>query len=350
MKGKILTIALLSVIYLPVKSAHAGGTASGTVISNTATATYGVGSVTGLTATATTTVTVDNKVIVTATKNADASVVPGAANQSLVFVVTNTGNTTQRYALSVTNGAGVAMDNVRIYRDNGTTPNAWDASDTLYVDAATFGNVAADGSLNVLIVADTPGGATDGQTSDYNLIATTVDAGTTTVTQQTAGANTAGVDVVFIDVAGSAAGDAARDGKHSASGRYSVSSLSLAVAKSVFVYSDPSNGVNNGTAGNNYADCTICPKAIPTATLRYTITVTVTGAGTALNVIITDPVPTNTSYTTGSLKLNGGALTDGSGDDVGDVGVTTAGMVTVNLGNLTSAAGVQTIQFDVTIN
>lgn len=348
MKRKIFTIALLALLYLPVKTAHAAGTASGTNIVNTATATYDVGTSTGLTATGATTVVVDNKVNLTVTKNAAATVTPGSTNQAIVFVVRNDGNTTQRYALSAANSAGIVMNNVRLYRDNGATPNAWDATDTLYADAGTFGDVAADGTLNILIVSDTPGGATDGQTADYSLIATTVDAGTTTVTMQTAGANTAGVDVVFADIAGSAAGDGARDGKHSASGRYTVSSLTLTVAKAVFVYSDPSNGVNNGTAGSNYTDCTVCPKAIPTATLRYTITVTVAGSGTALNVVITDPIPANTTYTAGTLKLNGAPLTDVTGDDIGSVGggpVT----VTVSLGNLTSA-DVKTITFDVTIN
>ena len=352
MKGKIFTVALLALLYLPAKTVHASGTPSGTVISNTATATYGVGSVTGLTATATTTITVDNKVVMTVTKNADASVTPGLTNQALVFVVTNAGNTAQRYALSVTNSAGIAMNNVRIYRDNGTNPNALDAGDTLYVDASTFGDVEEDGTLKVLVVADTPGTAVDGQTSDYNLIATTVNAGTTTLTAQTAGANTAGVDVVFVDAAGSASGDGARDGKHSAMGRYTVNSLTLTVGKAVLVYSDPTNGVVNGTPPN-YADCTICPKAIPGATLRYTITATVTGSGTALNVVITDPIPANTAYTAGTLKWNNGtttkSLSDAKDGDEGDVGGTTAGTVTVNTGNLTSAAA-QTITFDVTVN
>jgi len=342
-------LALLALICIPMKTAHAAGTPSGTVITNTATATYGVGTTTGLTATGSTTVTVDNKVNLTVTKNADATVTPGSTNDALVFVVRNDGNTTQRYALSAVNSAGIVMDNVRIYRDNGSVPNEWDAADTLYVNAGTFGDVAADGTLNILIVADTPVTATDGQTSDYNLIATTVNAGTTTVTVQTVGPNTAGVDVVFADIAGSAAGDIARDGKHSAAGRYTVSSTSVTVAKAVFVYSDPFTGVNNGTAGNNYTDCTVCPKAIPGATLRYTVTVTVTGSGTARKVVITDPIPANTTYTAGTLKLNGAALTDASDADAGNVGGAPV-TVTVNLGNLTSASGVQTIMFDVTIN
>jgi len=349
MKRKIVILALLALIYLPAKSAHAAGTASGTTISNTTTVTYDIGTTTGLTATARTTVVVDNKVNATVTKNADVAVTPASTNQALVFVLANTGNATQRYALSVTNGAGIAMNNVRIYRDSGATPNAWDATDTLYVDAGTFGDVAADGTLNLLIVADTPGEATDGQTADYNLAATAVNAGTTTVTVQTAGENTAGVDVVFADMAGSAARDGARDGKHSASGRYTVGSITLTIGKTVLVYSDPSNGVINGTPPG-YADCTVCPKTIRTATLRYTITVTVTGSGTAAGVVISDPLPANTTYNTGTLKLNGTAQSDAKDGDAGDVGGTTPGTVTVNLGDMTSTSTVQIIMFDVTIN
>ena len=342
-------MALLALIYLPVPAAHAIGTASGTPINSIATLIYEVGTAAGLTATSATTVVVDNKVNLTVTKNADVSVTPGATDKALVFVLRNDGNTAQRYALSATNGAGIAMSNVRIYRDSGVLPNARDATDTLYADAGTFGDVAADETIKLLIVADTPGGATDGQTADYNLVAATVDAGTTTVTAQTAGANTAGVDVVFADIAGSAAGDGARDGKHSTSGRYTVGSITLTVGKTVLVYSDPSNGVINGTPPN-YADCTVCPKTIRTATLRYTITVTVTGSGTAGGVVISDPIPTNTTYNAGTLKLNGTAQSDGKDGDAGDVGGTTPGTVTVNLGNMTSASAVQTIVFDVTIN
>lgn len=347
MKRTIFIIALLALICLPLKAADAAGTPSGTVITNTATATYDIGATTGLTATGTVNITVDNKVNVTVVKNADATVLPASTNQALVFVVTNTGNTTQGYALSVTNSAGIAMDSVRIYRDDNAN-GVLDTGDTEYANAVTFGDVPADGALNILIVANTPGGATDGQTSDYNLIATTVDAGTTTVTVQTAGPNTAGVDVVFADTVGSATGDIARDGKHSATGRYTVSSLTLTVAKAVLVYSDPSTGIINGTP-SNYADCTVCPKAIPGATLRYTITATVTGSGTALNTVITDPIPANTTYTAGTLKLNGASLTDAAGDDAGEVGGSPV-TVKVSLGNLTSASAVQTIMFDVRIN
>jgi len=335
LKVSTFTIILSAIIFLFIKNANAIGTPSGTVITDMATIIYNVGTNLGLKATTSTAFVVDNKVSVTVTKKADAAIRAGSTNQALVFLVTNTGNTPQRYALSATNGAGIVMDNVRIYLDNGDIPNEWDAGDTLYVDASTFGDVLPDRSLNILIVADAPAGATDGQTSDYNLIATTVDAGTTTVTTQTAGSDTSGVDVVFADVSGSAVGDIARDGKHSASGRYTISSLTLTVVKSVLIYSDPSNGTTN-------------PKAISGATLRYTITVTITGTGTARNVVITDPIPANTTYIPGTLKLNGAPLTDAMDTDSGNVGGVPV-TITVNLGDQTNEV-VHTITFEVKID
>ncbi|MDZ4186294.1 MAG: hypothetical protein U1D97_15120 [Desulfuromonadales bacterium] len=337
MTRKIGTIALfLALCYPASQSAYAIGTPSGTVITNTATATYNDGA-TPVTRTASApNVVVDNKVNLTVTKNADVTVVPGSSDQSLVFEVKNDGNTTQRYALTATNSAGIVMENVRIYLDNGTNPGVWDAGDTLYLDAATFGDVLADGTLEVLIVADTPAAANSGDTADYQLVATTVDAGTTTVTTATVGVNTAGVDVVFADIAGSAAGDVARDGTHSATGLYTVNLLSLILNKSVNITWDPTN-------------LFVTPKAIPGAILTYTITASVVGVGTAANVVITDPIPANSSYAANSLQLNSVALTDAADGDVGSIGGTPT-EVTVDLGDLTSASPEQVITFDVTID
>lgn len=318
------------------QSAYAIGTPSGSSITNTATATYDDGGTTVTKTASAPAVIVDNKVNLTVTKNGDATVLPGSANQALVFEVKNDGNTTQRYALTATNSAGIVMDNVRIYRDNGTTPGVWDASDDLYVNAATFDDVLADGTLDILIVADTPAGAVSGDISDYQLVATTVDAGTTDVTIATVGANTAGIDVVFADSTGTAAGDGDRDGRHSDAGTYTVNLLSLNLNKSVDVIWDPTN-------------LFVTPKAIPGAILRYTITATITGSGTATNVVMTDPIPALSTYAAGTLTLNGAPLSDDTDGDVGSV-VGAPMTVTVGLGNLTSASALQTITFDVTIN
>ena len=141
-----------------------------------------------------------------------------------------------------------------------------------------------------------------------------------------------GVDTVFVDSAGSAAGDVARDGKHSASGTYTVSVVAPAVSLNKTVT------VIDQWGGN---------QPIPGATLRYTITATASGA--ANNVVVIDALPANTAFIPSTLKLNNAALTDAADTDAGDVGGTTADTVTVKLGNLTGASSMQTITFDVKI-
>lgn len=337
MKQKLIIFVLLALCCVPVRSALALGTASGTAISNSVTATYTIGVSAPLTMTASVTFLVDNVVNVTVVKNGDAAVLLGSTDQALVFALRNDGNTTQRYALSAVNESGIVMDNVRIYLGDGATSGSFDGTNTPYTDASTFGDLPADTTLSLLIVADTPAAATSGQISSYNLVATTVDATTTTITQQTSGPNTAGVDVVFADLAGTDATDTARNGQHSALGTYTVGgSLALVIAKSAVISEDPQNGTTN-------------PVALSGATLAYTLDVTVTGNGTAANVVVSDPIPTNSTYKAGTLKLNGVGLSDIPGDDVGNVGGGPV-IVTVDLGNLTSASAVQTITFDVLID
>ena len=286
-----LALLLIGAMTIMVpQHALAAGTASGTTISNQATVNYQVG---GTAQTAinsnTTSFVVDNRVNVTVAQVGNATVVPGSTNQVLVFTVTNTGNTAQRYALSATNNSGITMNNIRIYRDV-NSDGALDGGDTLYVDAGTFNDVAADGVLRVLIVADTPGAATNGQTAVYNLIAQTVNAGLLTVTTQTAGADTAGVDVVFADAIGSATGDVVRDGRHSTTATYTVNAATLTVTKTSAVYSDPFNGTTN-------------PKAIPGAIITYTVTIAnAAGGASATSVAITDSLATE--ITAGHLAFN----------------------------------------------
>ena len=272
--------------------AEAANTASNTTITNTATVNFEVGGVGQTAVTGSASFVVDNKVNVQVTKNADAPVVPGSTDRALSFVITNLGNTAQRYALTAIARAtdNFDMNNVRIFRDN--APAGFDAGDTLYADAATFGDIASGATLTVLIVADTPATPTNGQTADYDLLATTVTAGGLVVTLQTAGANTAGVDVVFADAAGSAGAgtDDARDGKHSAVGTYTVSAASLTVSKTAAVYSDPFN--NSG--GNQ--------KAIPGAVITYTVQVSnAAGGSQATNVAITDNL--NAEITAGRIAF-----------------------------------------------
>ena len=341
-----LSAATVILVALSGTTALAGGTPSGTTVTNTVTLDYTVGGVAQTQVSASATFVVDNKVDLTVTKNADASIAPGATNRVLAFTLTNTGNATQGYALSAVQAAGatVTMTNVRIFRDVNTNGAYDSGTDTLYTSGTNIADVAADGNIRLLIVADTPAGATDGQTATWFLVAQALNAGTTTVSAQTAGAdNKDTVQIVFADGDGDAAGtnDVARDGKYAASGVYTVAAANLAVTKTSAVINDPLNGSTN-------------PKRIPGARVRYTITATNSGSAAAQNVVMTDAIPTNTAYVanTITLDLGGGATpkTDASDGDEADYNVSVAGAVRIAAGTIASGGGSATLVFDVTVD
>ena len=101
----------------------------------------------------------------------------------------------------------------------------------------------------------------------------------------------------------------------------------LSFSKVTSVVSDPINGISN-------------PKAIPGATIRYTLTVTndPIASDVASDTIITDTIPANTTYTFGdnNIQVNGVLQTDADDTptDETDFGVTTANTITSNIGTI----------------
>lgn len=87
----------------------------------------------------------------------------------------------------------------------------------------------------------------------------------------------------------------------------------------------------------------------PGTVLTYTITITNNGAGTATAVVLTDPIPTFTTYVPGSITLNAVGKTDAALDDEADFNVTLPGGIGVAVGNL-ATAGSATVTFQVTID
>jgi uncharacterized repeat protein (TIGR01451 family) len=295
----LFALAALGVTF----EAQALGTASGTSITNRATVNYsvsGVGqtaiessptgnSTPGATNGANTVFVVDNKVNLTVQEASGAVVttVPSATNVVAKFTVKNVGNTAQGYLLTPTNVTGgtrfgntdnTDVTNLRAFVDangNGTYE--------VGVDIATnIATLAPDAFVTVLIVSDVPVTAINNQFATVQLAAQTTNAGTATVTTQTAGAdNPAVVDVVFAD-----GGAVARDGIAEDTGQYAIQSAALSVAKTSTVISDPFNNATN-------------PKAIPGAIVQYAITVTNTGTSNATGVIFNDPLPANTTFQQG---------------------------------------------------
>jgi uncharacterized repeat protein (TIGR01451 family) len=303
LKRVALALPILGTFGL-MQSALATGTDAGTPISNLATVSYSVGSVaqtpiqsspTGNT-TATgsaTTFVVDNQIlhVVSEFGTAVNATSPGANNVVATFRVTNQGNTAQGYLLTAINEAtasaapsfGTTADNtdvtnLRVRVEAGAVPggnaSAYDLTDTAF----NISSLAEDAFVQVYVLADVPLTATNNQFANVRLAAQATTNGTTTVVTQTATAdNPAVVDVVFAD-----AGATARDGFHEAIDQYAVSSATLSVAKTVAVISDPF-----GTSS---------PKAIPLAVVEYSIVVTNTGGSDAIDVVITDPIPGETTF------------------------------------------------------
>jgi uncharacterized repeat protein (TIGR01451 family) len=115
-------------------------------------------------------------------------------------------------------------------------------------------------------------------------------------------------------------------------GQYLVGDILLSAVKSQAVL-DPFGG----------------SQPIPGAAITYQIVVTAAGSGVALGAAFSDPIPASTTYVAGSLRLNGATLTDSVDSDAGSFTLGPA-RVAVSLGDLSTAAGPQTIDFRVTIN
>ena len=347
--GLLLTLLLLAG---GTQTAFAVGTQSGVTISNIATVDYQVGGVgqpqlfsstDGLTPDGSdpTTFVVDNRVDLTVVSQdvGTITVAPGSNDRVLEFLVTNVGNTTQGYTLSVDNGAlAIPMGSVQIWLDTDLNGVYTAAGDTLYVGGTNAGDLDPNGGtdfMTVFIVADTPIAAVDATVDNYSLLATTTDAGTAVATLDAASNTPGGVEVVFADAAGTAAGDAASDGTHSDTGSYTVASATLTVTKSAVVLD---------VFGGSFA--------IPGSTVTYTITVENTGGTAATSVVISDAIPVNSTYVAASITLNAVAQSDGDPGvpvDTSDYNVTTAGAVTINIASL-AAATTATITFQVIID
>ncbi|MBI5971265.1 MAG: DUF11 domain-containing protein [Deltaproteobacteria bacterium] len=327
MRRLITTAVLLLALTLTWSmSAHATGTPAGTSITNTATANYTVGGTPAAVTSNTVTVKVAEilNVAVTWQDATSVTVAPSDTNKVLTFRVTNTGNGSEKYLLSV--NTAVVGDNfdptlASVYLDANAN-GVYDAgTDTLFVSGTNDPVIAADGYKTVFVLSNIPGAVVDGNTGNLMLTATA-----------NTGSGAAGT--VFVNGGDGGTIDAivgTSTATQTVTGTYLVSSVTVSVVKSAVV---------SGTYGTN---------PVPGATITYTVTVTVTGTGTATSVVITDPIPANTTYTANTLKLNTVLLTDGADADAGNV---TAGTVTVALGSLTSASlpMPQVITFAVTIN
>jgi len=336
--ASLALIALSSVGVL--QGAYANGTASGTTINNTATVDYSVGSVAQSQISAAVTFVVDTKIDLTVEEVSTNATVTHHSLSNVVtsFRVANTGNSLQGYRLSATNESGGALflgtdtvdvSNLRTFVDsnaNGVYEPLLDIA--THVDSlATDPDVGIE-SVVVFIVADMPAGSTT-QYANVRLTAQAAVPGSNGATLETAtplnvADNKDVVQIVFAD--------AGRDATEFALDQYALT-LALSLSKTVVVISDP---INN----------TSFPKAIPGAVMQYTILVTNSSTTLpATGVTVSDNIPANTTFVSGSIRLNGGLVSDGSGFINGP-----PARVVVDAGSVPENNGTAEVTFQVTIN
>lgn len=307
--------------------AGAVGTAVGTVIDNTAVVDFDLAGTPLTLNSNTTSIAVAERINVTVTLQSPQTLVaPSETGRALLFLVTNTGNGSETFQLSIDNLiAGDDFDPIAavpaIYFDTDSSGD-FNAGDQPYTPGTNDPDLLADESVSVFLVNDIPGGVLNSQIGRSELTATSAT-GTGAPGTVFAGQGDGGANAVI----GSTTGEAADTGE------YLVSDVLVDIVKAQLV-SDQFGG----------------SEAIPGATLTYTITVNVTSAGTATASVVRDAIPTFTTYSPGSITLNGAATTDAVDADAGEFDAAGTPSVVVRLGDLTSVSGPQVIVFQVVID
>ena len=301
--------------------AHAGGVKAGTLIENTASATYDGGAGPVTIPSNTITVKVDELLDVTVTSRDSGPVSAAPGSAVLTFELTNTGNGPEAYTLTAnpavagndfdTTVNGIAVDT------NGN--GVYDPGvDQMLTGPATTAAIAADASLTVFVLVTIPGGVADGDQSDVSLLAEAVT-GTGAPGTAFAGQGAGGGNAIV----GSTGANA------TATGSLSVGITDVDLIKSATVR-DPFGGTG----------------IVPGATITYAIRAEVRGRGSVSDLVVTDAAPADTTYVAGSLKLDGATLTDAADADAGRSG--TSG-ISVDLGTVSGGSS-RTVTFQVTID
>ena len=307
--------------------AFAAGTAVGTTIDNTASISYDLAGVPLTLQSNTTTIIVAERInVVTTLLSPQTLVAANDTNRALLFSVTNTGNGTEVFLLSVDSIIpGDDFDPVpavpAIYFDTDSSGD-FTVADQAYTQGANDPLLAPDESVAIFIVNDVPGTVANGETG-LSLLLASAATGTGAPGTVFANQGDGGVDAV---IGSSGAED-------SDVGEYLVSDVLINFAKAQLV-ADQFGGI----------------EPIPGATLTYTITVEVASTGVATGSVVRDVIPFFSTFVPNSILLNGGAVTDSTDVDAGELDISGAPTVVVRLGDLTQADGVQTIVFAVTID
>jgi uncharacterized repeat protein (TIGR01451 family) len=315
---------------LGLSTAQAAGTVAGTVIPNIVTLSY---SIAGITATPVTSapasVTVGEIIDLALTwqDGAPVNVNSPDSNDPLRFQLVNTGNGNETFILSRTNNLGgdqfnPASSPTPIYLESNATPGLQTGAggDTPYGGSLAL---PPDGSATIYLLSDTPPGVPSGSRGDVQLTAASATPGASGAAYGTVlnGQGDGGVDAVVGVPLGQA----------QATGSYLVSGLSVVVAKSVVSPSNPDT-------------------LVPGAVITYRVLVTLSGTGTADNLVITDPLPAQVTYQPDSATVSGTVACNPCTDSADADPVSfSSNTLTATLGTVAAPASF-TIDFLATLN
>lgn len=317
-------------------TAWALGTPASTTISSTASISYTqVGGFDPVTITASSSFNVLEIIdgVVTWQDATDIAVNSPHAGAILAFLLTNTGNGPESYQLSaVDNLAGDDFNPMAraLWLETDSAPGLQISGadpDILYEKGLNDPLLTADGSQVIYMTNDIPTDQADNARGRAQLIIQAVTPGA-------AGAEP-GTELIGLGLNGGNAVVGATRAVGLAFGWFQVASVDVELAKSIAAISDTTGGYQPYTG----------------ARVTYRIQVSVSGAGRAEGLVISDAIPAEMTYVPGSIMLDGISQSD-AGDmpaDPSDYNVTNPATVTVNIGDV-NAPAVRVIEFATTIN
>lgn len=359
---------LAATLALMAPMGFAAGVTAGDTVDNIATVNYQVGgvdqteiessptgnAVPGVGSGTVTDFTVDRVIDLTLVQDGTVNTLvnPGQNGQATAFVLTNDSNAAQGYTFAATdlaNGTAVntgPVDSIdlgtyTIFVDDTGNPGGTDGVYDPAIDTATtVSSLDADASVVIFVVGNIPLTATDGDVANVELVATSVEPGTTTSPTNSASNGEDVEDTLIRNLTGTA-----QDG-------YEVQAARLAITKAQETISD---GISAAAPFFN----------IPGAVIRYTITIDNTGAQDATAVAITDTIVAeldisgsetvtidnngaSSSCTVDADNSDGCSRVDSDGGTPADPSDDTSDL-TINPGITVAAGTTATVSFDVTI-
>ncbi|GAB4470780.1 MAG: hypothetical protein OHK0018_00240 [Erythrobacter tepidarius] len=317
----MLTGIALALAAMGAAPALAGGVTAGTLIENTAVASYEEAGVTRSVQSNTVAVRVDELLDVTLTSLDSGPVTARPGDAVLAFELTNQGNGPEAFRLIATTAVGgndfdVALRALAV--DSNANGIYDEGIDEILAAPQTTAELAADAALTVFVLVTVPDGVTDSQISNVDLVAeATTGSGTPGTTFSGAGAD--GGDAIVGNTGALA----------TARGSLRNTRASVELIKSVSLR-DPFGGTG----------------AVPGSIATFTIEARVSGTGSVANLVVRDAIPAGTTYAPGTLALDTTPLTDAADGDAGSASQSDG--IAVTLGNVPAGTR-RTITFNVTV-